>query len=278
MRKKIVLSGLIAAGLLMAVFLAARHLPAPTTVFAKQWTGLSDPRGVAIGDYDNDGLNDIAFTEYSSVTVYKSDGTTVIKQWTGLNGPGGVAIGDYNNDGLNDIAFAEYSVSSVTVYKSDGTTVIKQWTGLGNPWAVAIGDYNNDGLNDLAFSEYLALRVTVYYQTRPGTVGRVAEPTIVTLRGTLTDASGYPIQSGSVRVTVKDSMGTQVWQDTFDNVIDNGRYNIPLGTKTRLMLVKGQIYNAILEVKVSSTTFVPPADVIYGDSSPLGDIIQFVAN
>ena len=73
-------------------------------------------------------------------------------------------------------------------------------------------------------------------------------------------------------------MGTQVWQDTFDNVIDNGRYNIPLGTKTRLMLVKGQIYNAILEVKVNSTTFVPPADVVYGDNSPPGDIIQFVAN
>ena len=158
MRKIIVLSGLIAAGLLIAVFLTAIHFSAPTTVLAKQWTGLSDPRGVAIGDYDNDGLNDIAFTEYS------------------------------------------YSANRVTVYKSDGTTVIKQWTGLNGPGGVAIGDYNNDGLNDLAFSEYVALRVTVYYQTRPGTVARVAEPTIVTLRGTLTDASGYPIQSGSVRV------------------------------------------------------------------------------
>jgi hypothetical protein len=284
MRKRIVLSGLIAAGLLMAVFFATIHFSAPTAVFAKQLTGLNTPGGVAIGDYDNDGLNDIAIVEWGvapgagSVTVYASDGTTVIRQWTGLNAPYGVAIGDYDNDGLNDIAIVENDAYRVIVYKSDGTTVIRQWTGLIDPVDVAIGDYDNDGLNDIAFSEYSANRVTVYYQTQPGTVARVAEPTIVTLRGTLTNAGGYPIQSGSIRVTVEDSLGTQVWQDTFDNVIDNGRYNIPLGTKTRLMLVKGQIYNAILEVKVNSPTFVPPADVVYGDNSPLGDIIQFVAN
>jgi hypothetical protein len=200
------------------------------------------------------------------------------KQWTGLNGPYGVAIGDYDNDGLNDLAFTEYvSGGRVTVYKSDGTTVIKQWTGLSYPLGVAIGDYNNDGLNDLAFAEAGAGRVTVYYQTTPRTVARVAEPTIVTLRGTLTNSSGYPIQSGSIRVTLKDSMGIQVWQDTFDNVIDNGRYNIPLGTKTTLMLTKGQIYSAILEVDADSPTFVS-ADVIYGDNNPSGDIIKFVAN
>jgi hypothetical protein len=225
----ILLLGLIAAGLLLIGFFSMSN---NVTVSAKQWTGLSNPQGVAIGDYDNDGLNDIAFAEFGGgkVTVYKSDGTTVIKQWTGLVGPAGVAIGDYNNDGLNDLAFTE-----------------------------------NGG------------RATVYYQTTPRTVARVAEPTIVTLRGTLTNTTGYPIQSGSIRVTIKDSFGTQVWQDTFDNVIDNGRYNIPLGTKTKLTLIKGQIYNAILEVDANSPTFIS-ADVIYGDNNPTGDIIRFVAN
>jgi hypothetical protein len=214
------------------------------------------------------------------VKVYKSDGTTVIKQWTGLSDPWGVAIGDYNNDGLNDLAFTTGAGLSgkVTVYSSDGITVMKQWTGqLDSPTGVAIGDYNNDGLNDLAFAEAWGQRVTVYYQTKPSTVARVAEPTIVTLRGTLTNATGYPILSGSIRVTVKDSMGTQVWQDTFDNVIDNGRYNIPLGAKTTLMLIKGQVYSAILEVDADSSTFIS-ADVIYGDNNPAGDIIKFVAN
>lgn len=84
-------------------------------------------------------------------------------------------------------------------------------------------------------------------------------------------------RSWSIRVTVKDSMGAQVWQDTFDNVIDNGRYNIPLGAKTTLMLIKGQVYSAILEVDADSPTFVS-VDVIFGDNSPVGDIIRFVAD
>jgi hypothetical protein len=200
------------------------------------------------------------------------------RQWTGLWSPMDVAIGDYNNDGLNDIAIGEYNGNKITVYKSDGTTVIKQWTGLINPEGVAIGDYNNDGLNDIAFTELNAGKVTVYYQTKLPTVARVAEPTIVTLHGTLTYATnGYPILNGSIRVTIKDSMGTQVWQDTFDNVIDNGKYDIPLGAKTTLILIKGQIYSAILEVDADSLTFVS-ADVIYGDNNPAGDIIKFVAN
>jgi hypothetical protein len=255
------------------------------TTVIKQWTGLANAQWVAIGDYDNDGSNDLAFVEYGGglsdgkVTVYKSDGTTIIKQWTGLSRSVGVAIGDYDNDGLNDLAFSERTGNRVTVYKSDGTTVIKQWTGLTSPLGVAIGDYDNDGLNDLAFTELGPVpgKVTVYYQTKPGTVARVAEPTIVTLRGTLTNDTGYPIQSGSIRVTIKDSFGTQVWQDTFDDIIDNGTYNIPLGTKTTLMLVKGQIYSAILEVDADSSTFVS-ADVTFGDNNPAGDIIKFVAD
>jgi hypothetical protein len=254
------------------------------TTIVKQWTGIFwDARGVAIGDYDNDGLNELAFTEdnrpnLGKVIVYKNDGVTVVKQWTGLGYAAGVAIGDYDNDGLNELAFTD-CFARLAVYKSDGTTIVKQLTSLIYPFGVAIGDYNNDGLNDLAFAEteYPANRVTVYYQTKPGTVARVAEPTIITLRGTLTNATGYPIQSGSIKVTVKDSMGTQVWQDTFENVIDYGRYSIPLGAKTTLMLVKGQIYNAILEVDADSPTFIS-ADVIFGDNDPAGDLIKFVAS
>lgn len=174
------------------------------------------------------------------------------------------------------MAFPEFYAGRVTVYSSDGT-IIQQWTGLNAPDGVSIGDYNNDGLNDIAFSEVYGGKVTVYYQTRPSLAPKVAESTIVTLRGTLTNATGYPIQSGSIKVTVNDSMGKQVWQDTFDNVIDNGRYNIPLGAKTKLMLIKGQIYNAILEVDADSPTFVS-ADVIYGDNNPTGDLIKFVAS
>jgi hypothetical protein len=80
------------------------------------WDGLGQPMGVAIGDYDNGGLNEIAITEtypVGSVTVYKSDGTTIVGNWTGRDNPTGVAIGDFNNDGKNELAFTE--VSNLTI-------------------------------------------------------------------------------------------------------------------------------------------------------------------
>jgi hypothetical protein len=78
----------------------------------KQFLGLSQPMGVAIGDYDNGGLNEIAITEtypVGKVTVYKSDGTTIVGNWTGRGTPTGVAIGDFNNDGKNELVFTEVS-------------------------------------------------------------------------------------------------------------------------------------------------------------------------
>lgn len=272
--KRTVLLGLVAAALLLSVFLVIEYIPRSIVVFATQWTGLSGPDGVAIGDYDNDGLNDIAFTEWGAdnVTVYHSDGTTVIKQWTGLGSPWGVAIGDYDNDGLNDLAFAEFGAGRVTAYRSNGQ-MIKQWTGLGNPRGVAIGDYDNDWLNDIAFTEHTD--VSIHKGHRPW--GTPRPPTIVTLRGTLTNATGYPIQSGSINVTIYDPFGTKAWHNTFDDIIDNGRYNIPLGTTKPLKLVKGQIYSVIVEVDADSPTFVS-ADVIFGDNNPVGDVIKFVAD
>jgi hypothetical protein len=411
MRKKMVLSGLIVAGLIMAVFFAAGHFSAPKVVFATQLTGLSGPRGVAIGDYNNDGLNELAVAEYGAgkVTVYKSDGVTVVKQWTGLSGPYGVAIGDYNNDGLsdlaftemdanrvtvykndgvtiirqwtglsgpsgvaigdynadglneiaiaeqfgnrvtvynsggaiikqwtglsgpygvaigvNDLAFSESSAGNVTVYENDGTTIIKQWTGLNSPgevaigaydsvannlafteyvngtadkvtvyssdgtntiskqltglqnsWGLCIGDLNNDGINDLAFSEAGAGKVTVYYQTNAGSAARAitvnnSKSNNLRLSGTLTNSSGYPVQSGSMRISIREGSpnGTLVWQDTFNDTIYNGQYNIQLGSQKAIdpRLIKDNTqYFLIVEIDTNSTTFVS-AKVTFGQN------------
>ena len=116
-------------------------------------TGFSGLQGVAIGDINNDGLNEIAVSEgpAGTVTVCKNNGT-ILKQFTGLDNPSGVAIGDINNDGLNEIAIAEPNSSRVTVCKSDGT-IVKQFTGLNSPTGVAIGDFDNNGLNEIAIAD-----------------------------------------------------------------------------------------------------------------------------
>jgi hypothetical protein len=247
----------------------------------KQWAGLSGPYAVAIGAYD------LAFSESGAgrVTVYESDGTTVIKQWTGLSSPGGIAIGDYDNLGANNLAFTEYvngNVDKLTVWNSDGSnTISKQLTGLQNSWGVCIGDLNNDGLNDLAFSEAGAGKVTIYYQhARYGSINLNSSRSNVyrlgTLRGTLTNASGYPIQSGSIRVTMREGSpnGPQVWQDIFNNTIDNGRYNIQLGVQKAIdprKIKDSELYFYVIEIDANSPTFVS-AKVTFGDNNPPGDV------
>src|SRR5271157_506479 len=116
-------------------------------------TGFSGLQGVAIGDFNNDGLNEVAVSEgpAGSVTVCESNGT-ILKQFTGLDNPSGVAIGDINNDGLNEIAIAEPNSSTVIVCKIDGT-IVKQFTGLNSPTGVAIGDFDNNGLNEIAIAD-----------------------------------------------------------------------------------------------------------------------------
>jgi parallel beta-helix repeat protein len=167
MEKRRTVVGFVAIAVLL---LANGFILTPNVAVAQatEWTGLGAPYSVAIGDYDNDGSNDIAFTEIvgsERLSVYKSDGVTLIKQWTGLGGLRGVAIGDYNNDGSNDIAFAQtpsLGGGTVEVYENDGVTLITQWTGLSSPLQISIGDYDNDGLNDLAFTESVSDKVTVY--------------------------------------------------------------------------------------------------------------------
>ena len=139
---------------LLALCIGLMFQPIHVKASSKQWTGLNWAQGVAIGDYDNDHLNEIAYTEGSAglATIFRSDGTTIAKQWSGLNNPYGLAIGDFDNDALNEIAITEKNGGKVTVYESDGVTVAKQWTGLQGPEGVAIGDFDNDGLKEIGSS------------------------------------------------------------------------------------------------------------------------------
>jgi hypothetical protein len=138
--------------------------------------------GVALFDYNNDGLLDIFFTngatipslEKSSPAFYNrlfhnnGDGTfTDATEKAGLSGAGysmGVAAGDYDNDGFVDLYVAGFNRNQLFHNNGDGTfTEVTEKAGVsgafrqGKPWSVAAGwfDYNNDGLLDLFVVNYL---------------------------------------------------------------------------------------------------------------------------
>ena len=139
--------------------------------------------GVAVFDYNNDGLLDIFFTNGAEIpSLEKSDpgyfnrlfrnngdGTfTDVTEQAGLKGTGysmGVAAGDYDNDGFEDLYIAGVNRNQLFHNNGDGTfTDATQKAGvsgtvpaLGKAWAVTAGwfDYNNDGLLDLFVVNYL---------------------------------------------------------------------------------------------------------------------------
>jgi len=139
--------------------------------------------GVAVFDYNNDGLLDIFFTNGAEIpSLEKSDprywnrlfrnngdGTfTDVTETAGLKGVGysmGVAAGDYDNDGFVDLYVAGVNRNQLFHNNGDGTfTDVTEKAGvsgvvpgLGKAWAVAAGwfDYNNDGLLDLFVVNYL---------------------------------------------------------------------------------------------------------------------------
>jgi enediyne biosynthesis protein E4 len=153
------------------------------SISPKRYTFETMAGGVALFDYNNDGLLDIFFTNGAAIpSLEKSnpsywnrlfrnngDGTfTDVTEKAGLQGIGysmGVAAADYDNDGFVDLYVTGLNRNQLFHNNGDGTfTDVTAKAGvagvvpkLGKAWSVTAGwfDYNNDGLLDLFVVNYL---------------------------------------------------------------------------------------------------------------------------
>jgi len=123
----------------------------------------STPDAVAVGDFNNDGEQDIVVADQagSNVTVLlnseKVPGTfgAGITSKTGSAGksPVAIAVGDFDKDGNLDAVVADSTAGTVTVLFGDGTGNFKSSASYNvgtTPSSVAVSDFNNDGYLDIA--------------------------------------------------------------------------------------------------------------------------------
>jgi len=131
--------------------------------------GTGQANGVAIFDYDNDGLEDIyVVTNESTISniLYKNQGEQAFQNVTSeanltLNAQGyAISAGDYDNDGWEDIFTSYHGSDDNQVYKNIGGTPVSyspltsQISGdMDNAGATWL-DYNKDGLLDLFLMDH----------------------------------------------------------------------------------------------------------------------------
>jgi len=141
----------------------------PFAVFASG-TG---PTAVAVGDFNGDGIPDLASANFrdNTVGVLLGDGTGSFSAAPGSpfaagTDPIALAVGDFNGDGNQDIVLANSYEGTVTVLLGNGSGGFAPATGspftVGLlPYSVAVGDFNGDGIQDLATANNYSNNVTV---------------------------------------------------------------------------------------------------------------------
>jgi VCBS repeat protein len=132
-----------------------------------------NPTWLTVGDYNGDGIPDLAVASFDSYTVSillgNGDGTFRVVPSSIPITAQDMVTGDFNGDGIADLATAEGYAVSIFLGNGDGTFKAAQknsWPEV-NPLFLATDDFNGDGFTDLAVSD-TAVRGSVFLLLNKG--------------------------------------------------------------------------------------------------------------
>jgi len=138
----------------------------------------NDPQGIATGDFNGDGIPDIAVANRNdnSVTILlgNGDGTfTLASTVPDVYSAQAIAVADFNGDGIPDLAVANSGWNGVTILLGNGDGTFKNTNSLLTsgvlPISVVAGDFNGDGIADLAVANDFSNTVSIFLGNGDGT-------------------------------------------------------------------------------------------------------------
>ena len=178
----------------------------------------SQPIELTEADFNNDGILDLAVSNYSdntiSILLGNGDGTFQPQTtFSTLSAPFGIAVGDLNDDGIPDLVVGNDSNGGgLNIFLGDGSggfTAANSLSGQNCPREPILADLNSDGKLDIVAGSACGLDIEVYLGLGNGTF---AAPMPVTM------------SSGSFGMVVADFNGDGILDlvaaDYTNNTID----------------------------------------------------------
>ena len=143
---------------------------------AKNFAVGTHPMSVAVGDFNEDGIPDLALangTSHSvSILLGNGDGTFGPATNFAIGGfAGSVVVGDFNRDGRLDLAVTS-GIAGVSVLPGDGTGSFGPAANFpAEGFSMVVGDFDGDGLLDLAMVNDSSNTVSILLGNGDGTFG-----------------------------------------------------------------------------------------------------------
>ena len=136
------------------------------------------PQAVAAGDFNGDGLTDLAVANNGgnnvSVLLSNGDGTffPATPSFDAGDTPIKVVAGDFNGDGIPDLAVLNYNANTLSVLLGNGDGTFQPPSPIplpGRSLDLVVADLTGDGFLDIAVADYADSRVQVFLGNGDGT-------------------------------------------------------------------------------------------------------------